>query len=167
MLPSLFNCRNYEILISCWKDMIKQKKIAFLLFAVSLMVSFLFGCKDKNNQSYEIPNVYVNFYLQPDGIDFIPPLGWKYYNEEGYRGVIVYRLDQSTFHAYERACPYDAEKDCARVVVDQSGILLVDSCCMSYYNILDGMPAGGPTTLPLKEYFTEYDGITLHVYNSP
>jgi hypothetical protein len=139
--------------------------------AIPLMVLLTIvvpACKDKNNNSgSEIPNVYVNFYLQPDGIDFIPTQGYKYYNDEGYRGIIIYRVDQFIFSAYERTCSYDAQNECARVQVDNSGVLMVDSCCMSYFNILDGMPAGGPATLPLKQYFTEFDGGTLHVYNTP
>jgi hypothetical protein len=147
--------------------MLKQKLTGFSFFAITIFALLLNTCKDKNDPANEIPNVYVNFYLQPDGIDFIPVQNWKYYNEEGYRGIIIYRIDQFTFNAYERTCPYDAQKDCARVEVDNSGILLVDSCCMSYYNILDGMPAGGPANSPLKQYLSEYDGATLHVYNTP
>lgn len=148
--------------------MTKQKNISLPLIGMVFFLSFICGCKDDGDQSYDIPNVYVNFYLQPDDIDFIPPsLGWKYYDEEGYRGIIIYRLDQITFHAFERACPFDAQKDCAQVEVDQSGLLLVDSCCMSYYNVLDGMPAGGPSALPLKQYNTEFNGGTLHVFNYP
>lgn len=141
-----------------------------ILTAIVLALSFVFliACKDNNeNPGSEIPNVYVNFFIQPDGIDFIPATQWKYYNDEGYRGIIIYRLDQFTFYAYERTCPYDADKDCASVEVDNTGVLMVDSCCMSYYTMLDGMPAGGPTSLPLKQYFTEFDGVTLHVYNTP
>jgi hypothetical protein len=148
--------------------MCKQRKIIFYLLVLTMTGLLTIGCKkNKDNNGSEIPNVYVNFFIQPDGIDFIPMGNWKYYNEEGYRGIIIYRVDQFTFNAYERTCPYDAQKDCARVEVDNSGVLMVDSCCMSYYSILDGMPAGGPTTLPLKQYFTEYDGSTLQVYNTP
>ena len=142
-------------------------KIGCLVF-VALSFFGLWSCnKDKNDNYKDIPNVYVNFYLQPDGIDFIPPNGWKTYDHEGHRGVFIYRIDQFTFNAYEMTCPYDADKESAKVQVDASGILLIDSCCMSTYNILDGMPAGGPSTLPLKQYFTEYAGGTLHVYNTP
>lgn len=148
--------------------MLVQKNTVRFFLQIIIFVLILVQCKDENNDpGSEIPNVYVNFYLQPDGIDFIPMGNWKYYNDEGYRGIIIYRVDQISFNAYERTCPYDAQKDCARVEVDNSAILMVDSCCMSYYSILDGMPAGGPTTLPLKQYFTEYDGSTLHVYNIP
>lgn len=142
-------------------------RTVYLAFVISTIVG-LWSCnKDKNNNYQDIPNVHVSIYLQPDGIDFIPPNGWKIYDYAGYRGVIIYRIDQFTFNAYEMTCPYDAAADCAKVEVDNSGILLVDSCCMSFYNILDGMPAGGPTTLALKQYLTEYDGIQLHVFNNP
>ena len=140
---------------------------AYLIFVVIIFFGLWSCSKDKNNNYQDIPDVYVNFMLQPDGIDFIPPNGWKIYEFEGYRGVLIYRIDQFTFNAYEMTCPYDAAKECARVQVDVSGILLIDSCCMSTYNILDGAPAGGPATLALKQYFTEYSGIQLHVYNTP
>jgi len=146
---------------------IKKKSVHFFLVII-LPVFVIWACNDKNdNTGNEIPNVYVNFYLSPDGIDFIPTGSWKYYSDEGYRGIIIYRIDQFNFNAYERTCPYDAQKDCAQVEVDNSGVLMVDSCCMSYYSILDGMPAGGPSTTPLKIYSSEYDGSTLHVYNAP
>lgn len=145
----------------------QKYKIAYLVFLGFIFLGFWSCSKDKNNNYVDIPDVYVNFYLQPDGIDFLPSNSWKIYEYEGYRGVLIYRIDQFTFNAYEMTCPYDAAEECARVQVDASGILLIDSCCMSTYNILDGMPAGGPTTLPLKQYFTEYNGLQLHVYNTP
>ena len=138
----------------------------YLIFLI-LMI-FLSECKDKNDEYHDlIPNVPVDFYIQPDGIDFIPVGNWKTFDMEGYRGILVYRTDQFTFHAYERTCSYDPQVDSAIVEVDHSWILLVDSVCMSLFNILDGSPSGGPATLPLKQYFTEYDGIQLHIYNSP
>jgi len=145
----------------------QKYKIAYLVFIALIFLAVWSCSKDENNNYVDIPNVYVNFYLQPDGIDFLPPNSWKIYEYEGYRGVLIYRIDQFTFNAYEMTCPYDAAKECARVQVDASGILLIDSCCMSTYNILDGMPAGGPSTLALKQYLTEYNGIQLHVFNNP
>jgi len=71
-----------------------------------------------------------------------------------------------TFAAYERTCPFDPQEECAQVDVDNSGIIMIDSCCMSQYNILDGSPLGGPATIPLKQYATEFAGGTLHVFNA-
>jgi len=134
---------------------------------VFFLLIFGLGCNEDDSHEGIIPNVPVNFFLQPDGIDFIPISGHRYYDYEGYRGVVIYRIDQLNFNAFERCCPYDPQEDCAQVEVDGSGILLIDSCCMSTYNILDGMPLSGPSNIPLKQYFADYDGTTLHVYNSP
>jgi hypothetical protein len=138
-------------------------KYLLLLFSTFIVLT---GCK-KNDEAYQgiIPNVHVDFYLQPDGIDYIPSGKYKYIDYEGYRGIVIYRIDLYTFNAYERTCPYDPQEECARVEVDQSGFILIDSCCMSRYNILDGSPLDGPATLPLKQYTADFVGGTLHVYN--
>ncbi len=130
------------------------------LFAVS-------SCgKDEKEQGL-IPNVYVNFELYPNSINPIPVSTWIYVNDQGYRGIIIYRYDQNTFLAYERTCPYDPEKSCAVVEADESSITAVDSCCMSRFLLTDGSPYAGPATLPLKQYQTMYDGNILRVYNQP
>ncbi len=63
----------------------RKYKIAYLVF-IALIFLALWSCsKDKNNNYVDIPNVYVNFYLQPDGIDFLPPNSWKIYEYEGFQ----------------------------------------------------------------------------------
>lgn len=141
-------------------------KFFFPVLILSLL--FAFSCGEKENQGQGIiPNVYVNFTIYPNTIDYIPPGGYEYYNDYGYRGIIIYRLDQFTFYAYERTCPFDPDKDCARVEVETSGVIAVDSCCMSQYILLDGSPFSGPSALPLKQYHVQYDGSTLTVINTP
>ena len=142
-------------------------RFAFPVLILSLLLAF--SCnKDENNQGQGIiPNVYVNFTIYPNTIDYIPPGGYKYYNDQGYRGIILYRLDQNSFFAYERTCPFDPDKDCARVEVETSGVIAVDSCCMSQYILLDGSPFSGPSALPLKQYRIQYDGSALTVINTP
>ena len=134
---------------------------------MTAIFALMYACKDDNNQNNNalIPNVAVNFYISPNTIDFIPAGGWKYYDNEGYRGILVYRIDQYNFMAYERTCPYDPQKDCAQVEVDPSSFTLIDSCCMSRFNIIDGSPVSGPSNYPLKYYFTEFDGNLLHIFN--
>jgi nitrite reductase/ring-hydroxylating ferredoxin subunit len=90
--------------------------------------------------------------------------GYEYFTG-GVAGVIVYRLDETTFFAYDRACPYDWEDPDSWLWVDESGILIVDYCCGAKFNILDGTPVSGPTSLPLKHYKCRYDGASLLVYN--
>lgn len=131
-----------------------------LLFAISC------GDKENNNPVGIIPDVNVDFYIYPNTIDFIGVGGIKEYNNYGYRGIIVYRLDQSTFMAYERTCPYDANIDSARVEVHFPTFSLVDPTCTSSYNLLDGMPNGGPAAIALLQYGTYFDGNQLHIYNN-
>jgi hypothetical protein len=134
-----------------------------------IVILILVSCRKDNKDIYSglIPDVPVNFYIQPNTIDFLPAGSWRYYDNEGYRGVIVYRIDQYVFMAYERTCPYDPQNECAIVEVDPASYTLIDSCCMSRYLILDGMPFSGPSSLPLKQYFTDFNGNYLHVYNNP
>lgn len=139
------------------------------IFSLFVLLALLLMACSKNEVDPSqgiIPEVYVNFEIEPNGINFIMAGGWKSFDGEGYRGIIIYRVDQFTFNAYERACPYDPEKECAQVEIDASGLLLIDSCCMSKYNILDGSPIDGPTQYPLKQYFTEYNGNRLHIYSN-
>lgn len=138
------------------------------LFFLPLIIFFIIpSCNKDEKQQGIIPNVYVNFELYPNSINPIPVSTWIYVNDQGYRGIIVYRYDQNTFLAYERTCPYDPEKSCAVVEADESSITAVDSCCMSRFLLTDGSPFAGPATLPLKQYQTIYDGNILRVYNQP
>ncbi len=141
-------------------------KFFYLVFLLALI--FTYSCDKKNEQGEGIiPNVYVNFTIFPNTIDYIAPGSYKYYNDQGYRGIIIYQDVQNVFYAYERTCPYDPDKDCARVEVNESGVIAVDSCCMSQYLLLDGSPFSGPSTLPLKRYYIQYNGDALTVINTP
>ncbi len=81
----------------------------------------------------------------------------------GVRGIIVYRIDATTFEAYERNCPYRPEEACARVDVDISKIFLTDRCCGSNFNFADGYPTNGPASRPLRRYRTSLAGATLTI----
>lgn len=148
--------------------MFKKNNQIILFIAAIILFVFISSCgKNENQQQNQglIPNVPVDIWLQPNTIDYMPAGTWRYENDQGYRGIIIYRLDQATFMAYERTCPFDPNEECARVDVDPSSFTLIDSCCMSRYNIIDGSPVSGPSPYALKQYFTEYDGNWLRVYN--
>lgn len=143
-----------------------RKNVFFSVGLASLFIFFMSCGKDNNNPNQPIiPNVPVNFYIQPNTIDFIAAGSWRSYDTEGYKGVFIYRLDQNNFIAYEKACPYDPDQECGVVDIDPNSFTLVDTCCLSRFNIVDGMPVDGPSTLPLLQYLTEFDGSYLHVYN--
>lgn len=144
--------------------MLNKKHIIFYFIAI-IFIGLIFYPSCKKDKDEAIPYVYVNFTLQPNGIDFIETGGWTYITGYGNRGIIIYRPLQDEFLAYERTCPYDPEKSCAIVEVESSGITAIDSCCFSKFLLTDGSPYEGPATLPLKQYRTKYDGNTLHVFN--
>lgn len=132
-----------------------------------MTIALIFACSCKKDQYAEIPNVYVNLYLNINSTLYIELNnvgGWVNLTG-GYRGILVYRESTDIFKAYERACPYDPDESGAIIVVDASGLTMSDATCGSQYLILDGSVVSGPATLPLKQYRTDFDGSTLHIYN--
>ena len=134
------------------------------LYLMLVFVLFLFASCDKNNENSEIPYVYVNFVIYPNTIDFIPE-GGHVTLSGGYKGLIIYRPFSDQFMVFERACPYDPLEDHARVIVEDNGVIAVDSLCGSRFLLTDGSPIKGPAQRALKQYRSRYDGYTLQVSN--
>jgi hypothetical protein len=82
--------------------------------------------------------------------------GYQYVDDVGMRGVILYRLDESTYIAYERLCSFE---DDAIVSVDGSGLFMKG--CQSTYDFSDGSPTGGPARNRLSKYRTSLEGNKL------
>lgn len=142
----------------------KHFKIEILILVV-LIIAWIPGCKKDKDQGGKIPTVYVNFTLYPNSLDYIAVNNYIYVNNQGYRGIVVYRIDLYNFMAYERTCPYDPENECAQIEVEPSNITAVDSCCLTKYNLINGSPYEGPGTAPLRQYKTSFDGNILVIYN--
>jgi len=142
-------------------------RYVFFIIGMLLLGTGMLSCnKDEQKQ---IPYAYIDIYIKPNSTEFLELNsigGWVYLTAPSpSRGIIVYRRGADDFAAYERTCPYDPDKACARVEVEVSGTTAVDSCCMSRFILHDGSPFDGPATLPLKHYRTAYDGLTLHIFN--
>ena len=138
------------------------------LLLLCLITSVLFACKKKSDtQQPEIPYVIVNFSINPNSTQYIElnHIGGYVPVTGGYRGIIIYRVSETEFKAYERACAYDPTADSAQVRMDVSGLTMTCPKCKSKYIILDGSPYGGPTQWSLKQYRTSYDGTYLYVMN--
>lgn len=138
------------------------RKILFL-FLIGIVFLFVNSC-DKDENETAIPYVYVDFLIYPNTLDYIADGQWAYVSG-GYKGIIIYRPMNDQFMAYERACPFDPLVEGARVEVESSGIIAVDSVCGSRFLLTDGTPIAGPAGIPLKQYRTSYDGFVLRVYN--
>lgn len=133
-------------------------------FILTLPLLFL-TCKNDDNAN--IPLVSVNYYIHtndPAYIEVAAPGGWMYLNG-GSRGIILYRVSNDLFRAFDRHCTFNPTSTCALVSVETNNITGFDDCCGSKFLITDGSVTQGPANLPLKEYQTTFDGSILHIYN--
>lgn len=81
----------------------------------------------------------------------------------GVRGIILYRVNSSTYLAYERNCSFRPNEACATVDVHTSGLFMIDPCCGSSFNFSDGNPTGGPAWRALVQYRTQLNSLTLTI----
>ena len=89
--------------------------------------------------------------------------GFMAINSIGLRGVIVYRVNETTFRAYERNCSYHPNEAASTVEVHSSNLYLFDPSCGSQFNLSDGQPTGGPAWRPLRQYHTQVTAGTLTI----
>ncbi|MCR5013888.1 MAG: hypothetical protein K6A28_03825 [Bacteroidales bacterium] len=149
-----------------------KKSLTLILSLVTVL--FIGSCKEPLvNPNY--PTGVVNFTIYPNSIheyELNVVSGYKYYTsdpESTSRGIIVYRLSQDEFLAYDRLPPNepnaccDAQGNCTRLVVDFP--FVVDNCNQIKYNILDGSIVEGDGIYPLIQYHTSYNGSELRIYN--
>ncbi len=136
-----------------------------ILFSVLLACVVLISCDNYNHQT--IPYKKVDFTIYPNDVMYykLNAYGGYEYFTGGVNGIIVFRLDEWTFYAYDRACSYDWEDSGSWIKMHDNGIMLVDSLCGSVFNILDGSVISGPAKWPLRKYNTRYDGQRLRIYS--
>lgn len=130
-----------------------------------LIAAVLAGCNFYNHPT--IPYTKVDFTIYPNDVMYyqLNNFGGYVYVTGGINGIIIYRLDQWTFYAYDRACPYDWEEPGSWLYVADDGLRLVDSLCGCTFNILDGNPLSGPCHYPARKYNCRFDGVRLRVYS--
>ncbi|MDD2411439.1 MAG: hypothetical protein RBS19_02845 [Bacteroidales bacterium] len=145
--------------------MLKIIKKSSTIFLLIFFITILSSCKKDDDQW--IPNIYVNFQINPNSTEFLDLnlIGGYAYVIGGVKGIVIYREDMETFKAFDRACPYDYDVEGSSVVMDSSGLILVDTLCGSSFIITDGSVIRGPATRGLKQYRTHYNGDYLHIYN--
>ncbi len=134
------------------------------ILGISLILFTLNAC-DSAHQV--VPNVYVDFSIRLMDPEFnsltIP--GNSLTVTGGVNGIIIYRISQDEFAAYDRTCTHDVNENC-KVYVDETKLFAVDTaCCGTKFLLLDGSVSEGVATYPLKRYRTYFDGYTLRVYN--
>ena len=163
-----------------------KRTLKYLVLA--LLPWFGMGCSN-NMENPNAPQAVINFTIYPDTDIRYQALkvvsGWMYLTsdaESTSRGIIVYRLSQSEFLAYDRLPPNypnacnDSQGNTTRLVVDYP--FVIDQCNNAYYNILNGailideengwvpnFETQGVHVYPLIQYHTMFDGTKLTIYN--
>ena len=131
---------------------------------LGILLCLLIGCGKNENP---IPKVYVNFWIYPNDVSYLDLnyYGGHMYFTGGVSGIVVYRLGDWEFTAFDRACPYDWDHEDSWIWVEPDGITLRCQRCNSLFNILDGGVITGPAKFPLRQYYTKFDGMRLRVHS--
>lgn len=140
-------------------------KLIYKIIVVLIAAAILYSCKKQSDNN--VPTTLVDIYMYTNNPSFVnlSAVGGYVYITGGVRGILLYRKSNTEIMAYERNCTYQPTQPCATVVVDNTHILAVDTCCHSKFSIYDGSVTQGPAAAPLKTYQTTFDGNTLHVFN--
>jgi len=144
-----------------------MKKINNIIFPLVLSLILIAGSCDKQTAHETIPNVAVDIYIDVNSTLYVQlnTIGGWLYLTGGYKGVLVYRVSEDEFVAYDRTCPYDPYVAESQLEMDMGNLTVIDTVCKSKFVILDGSIIEGPATVPMKRYRTTYDGSILHIYN--
>lgn len=148
-----------EVFIS----MIRFRYLIYFLFI------FLFACGEDTPRE-EIPYAtFADIYIQLDLPEYndLSFDGGYVTLSQGVRGIILYRENISTYHAFERNCSYAPYDACATVNVHSSNLFMSDPCCGSSFSFKTGEPTGGPAQFPLRQYQVSLDGRTLIITDEP
>lgn len=138
-----------------------MKKIWLLI----LFILTLFSCSDNSpsNKNPNVGNYHVDLYLETN----LPLYNKLLYisnpvlvPNQGAQGIIVMKVGEGMYTAFDAACPNQPAKSCAAMTID--GINAVCSCDKSSYSLFTGL---GEKEYPMKQYRTEIVGTSVHVYN--
>ena len=109
----------------------------------------------------------INIY-DPTYSDLSSPLGCVIIPDEGYEGngIVVFRVSENEFKAYDATCTYEIEEGCA-VEEDETNILGVKCpCCGSKFELVnDGVVTSGKAQYSLKSYRISYSEPYIYIYN--
>ena len=133
---------------------------------VVILVCMLFASCSKDQES-TIPSVPVNIRIDLDNPEYnqLNTIGGSISIEGGIRGIIVYRIGQVEFIAFDRNCSYQSFDSCATVSLDSTISSVGCKCCGSRFQLIDGSPINGPANASLRRYQTNLVDRYLYIYN--
>ena len=137
----------------------------YILVIITLI--FFSNCTNNAQNNDILPHVQVNETVNlslPEGQDLNVPGGWTTI-QGGLSGIIVYRINQDQFKAFERAAPHIPMSGCSQLVVENN-IRMRCPCDDSEFNILNGAPLTDGVSYSAREYLvTNLNGSVLRITN--
>lgn len=116
---------------------------------------------------HRIPEVYVDFRISEVDFNKNARQGLLVVNPQpnaGVAGLIIYRLPDNSYIAYDRCSSVNPSERCA-VIPDSSNQLLEDPCSGAKFSIFDGSAVKAPATRPLKQYQVVLSSFNIMVRN--
>lgn len=151
------------------------KSIFFTAFTIFILASI--GCSDEFVDGEIPPATFPDIIINLDQPPFAQSLsfdrGYIYLDNKtigtsvGVRGIILFRVNETTFNAFERNCSYLPYEATSTIEVHSSSSFLIDPGCQSRFSITDGFPTGGPARVPLRRYEVILNGRTLTITDEP
>ena len=152
-----------------------SKLSKILLITLSLLI--FVTCAKKKEEI--IPNTYVNFTIRLDdpkftdlhaiGNSVIITSEYAGRSSAGYdyNGIIVYRFSEDEFYAFDCTCPFNIDNSISVITENASNPIAECPECGSEYVLpsLAFPTEKGPSRVPLKQYNTNFDDVTISVYN--
>jgi len=152
--------------------LIKSQSLKRLFTIGSLPLIFLLiftaSCRDDEDQ--RVPRIQTDITLNlnlPEYNDLLNPGGWIYLTG-GSRGIIVYRVNNDEFSAFDRHCTFNVPDACRVFVDENSGLTAKDTlCCGSVFEIITGNVVEGPAQFQLQTFRTQFNQNTdlLRIFN--
>jgi nitrite reductase/ring-hydroxylating ferredoxin subunit len=88
--------------------------------------------------------------------------GYKYLTG-GIRGIILVKISDQQYRAYERNCSYRPQEPSATVEMHSSNLYIFDPVCGSQFRLADGEAVRAPAWRPLRRYHTSLSGVELTI----
>lgn len=149
------------------RRIISKSNLRFFLILI-LILSVFVRC-DKNEIPFPYVSVYTKISLDTQLGNVLPG---NYAEVDGYGigGLIIFRVDNNQFMAFDRACTYEASSTCKLADEDHDGMFECPCCGSKFWMVNSEDIAGtvyqGPANYPLKKYNCYFDGInTITVTN--
>jgi len=144
---------------------IMSKKIKILSTGLLLVaLSSILSCGD-SDQVVPFVQVDVTLNLNLPIYSSLNTVGNSLNISGGSLGIVVYRLSNDEFKAFDRHCTFNVPDNC-RLEIDNTNIQVEDTeCCGSVFSIIDGTVQSGDAFVPLKEYQTSFFNNVVTITN--